>query len=181
MTAYCACASIFIIDTPRNKKMASRNLGKKVIDWTKLSASIPAETRGEYNQFRARYEMFLARVNAYPETPQSIEWEHFKQGISKPGFVDSFQKQYEALKIPYPADTTSESLAQRRKEVDLEAQKVIAQSKLKAEELQKELDSIMAQKPLEDMTVDEYLADKPELREKAEKDTYNHVWHQFKS
>lgn len=161
--------------------MASRQVGKKVIDWAKLSGSIPAEARGDFNQFRGRYEMFLARVNAYPETPQPIEWEHFKQGISKPGFVDSFQKQYEALEVPYPADTTSKELAERQKEVNLEAQNVIAQSKLRAEELQKELDSIRAQKPLEDMTIDEYLADKPELREKAEKDTYNHVWHSFKS
>ena len=56
-------------------------------------------------------------------------------------------------------------------------QEVIDQSKTKVVELRNELKKIKAQKPYEDMTIDEYLADKPEIREQAEKDMKNHVWY----
>ena len=161
--------------------MASRNVGRKVIDWTRLAASVPTEVRGDFIQFRGKYEILLSRMNSYPETPQKIEWNDYRKGISKPGFVEEFQKQYEALKIPYPADTSTNKLVEFQKDIDIQASNAVNQSKLKAAELRKELDDIKAQKPFEEMTIDEYLADKPELREKAERDAYNHVWHSFKS
>ncbi len=161
--------------------MASRRVGQKVIDWTRLATSVPAEVRVDFLQFRGKYEMLTARMNAYPETPQEIEWEEYKKGISKTGLVEEFQKQYAALKIPYPADTSTDKLMGFQKDINVQAKSAIEQSKLKAAELQKELDEIKSQKPFEEMTIDEYLLDKPELREKANKDAYNHVWYSFKS
>ena len=161
--------------------MASRRVAQKVIDWTRLATAVPAEVRGDFNQFRGKYEILTARVNSLPENPQPIEWELYRNGISKPGFVDEFQKQYEALNIPYPKDTTSGKLADFQKDIDIQAEDAIAQSKIKAAELKKELSDIKSQKPFEDMTIDEYLVDKPELREKAQQDAYNHIWYSFKN
>ena len=174
---------MILIGTPKTKRknMASRRVGQKVVDWAKISSTVPKEVRAEFNQFRGTYEKTLARVNAYPETPQPIEWDQYKKNISLPGFVEEFQKQYEALKIPYPADTSGDKLADFQKEIESQAKEAISQSKLKAAELQKELDKIKAEKPFEEMTIDEYLANKPEIREEAMRDAYNHKWHSFKS
>ena len=161
--------------------MASRRVGQKVIDWTRIASSVPAEVRAEFNQFRGTYEKTVAKVNAYPETPQPIEWEYYKNNVSRQGFVDEFQKKYESLKVPYPPDTSTDQLATLRAEIESKAEEAIRQSKLKAGELQQELEKIKAEKPFEEMTIDEYLADKPELREEAMRDSYNHKWHSFKS
>lgn len=32
-------------------------------------------------------------MSAYPASPDPIDWEYYKDKISKPGFVDSFKKQ----------------------------------------------------------------------------------------
>lgn len=45
------------------------------------------------------------RVLANPPEPPKINWSVYKNAVPVPGMVDTFQKQYEALKVPYPADT----------------------------------------------------------------------------
>lgn len=42
---------------------------------------------------------------ANPAEPPKINWGTYKQIVPVAGMVDNFQKQYEALKIPYPTDT----------------------------------------------------------------------------
>lgn len=42
---------------------------------------------------------------ANPAEPPKINWATYKQIVPVAGMVDNFQKQYEALKIPYPNDT----------------------------------------------------------------------------
>lgn len=157
--------------------MAARRAGQKVIDWTRLSASLPEEVRGDFLAFRRRYEACKTRMNAYPEQPESIDWAFYKNNISKSGFVDAFQKQYEALKIPYPKDTTSSQLATSQKDVEAQAQEAIKKSKEEVIKLKQELAKIKAEKPYEEMSIDEYLIDKPEIRNKVEADTKNHIWY----
>ena len=56
-------------------------------------------------------------LGAHPEEPTPIDWKFYRKSISKPGLVDSFQKQYEALSIPYPKDTESAPLEVKQKEM----------------------------------------------------------------
>ena len=65
----------------------------------------------------------------------------------------------------------------QEKEFESEALDVIKRSKLQAQELRKELEGILAQKSYQDMTIDEYLEDKPELRKQVEVDMKNHQWY----
>lgn len=160
--------------------MAARRVGQKVIDWTKLSSALPEEVRSDFLAFRGRYEASKAKMNSYPETPEQIDWSFYKGKIKKSTFVDSFQKEYDNLKIAYPKDTSSSQLLEKQKEINSQAQEAIAKSKEEVVRLQKELESIKAQKSFEDMSIDEYLADKPELREKVERDTKNHIWYMAK-
>lgn len=44
---------------------------------------------------------------ANPPEPPKINWALYKNAVPVPGMVDNFQKQYESLKVPYPADTQS--------------------------------------------------------------------------
>lgn len=47
---------------------------------------------------------FLCRVLANPAAAPKIDFASYKSKIPIAGLVDSLQKQYEAMKVPYPAD-----------------------------------------------------------------------------
>lgn len=47
---------------------------------------------------------------ANPPEPPKINWALYKQVVPIPGMVDSFQKQYEALNIPFPQDTQTSQI-----------------------------------------------------------------------
>ena len=78
------------------------------------------------------------RMMSLPAEPPAIDWAFYKKNIGVPGMVESFQKQvtcvlqatardetrfllnrllssiqYEALKVPYPPDTTSAAIKER--------------------------------------------------------------------
>lgn len=46
-----------------------------------------------------------------PESVPAINFAEYKARIPVAGMVDTFQKEYEALKVPYPADTVSQQIA----------------------------------------------------------------------
>jgi len=57
---------------------------------------------------------------ANPEAPPAIDWAFYKQKIAAPGLVDSFQKHYEALKVPYPANKVSPLIDAQKAEAVIE-------------------------------------------------------------
>ena len=56
-------------------------------------------------------------LSALPEKSEPIDWDYYRRNISTPGLVDSFQKQFEALTVPYPKDTTTARLEEHKKQV----------------------------------------------------------------
>lgn len=65
---------------------------------------------------------------ANPPEPPKLNWAAYKQTIPIPGMVDTFQKQYEALKIPYPTDTQSAQVDAQWAEVKKAIQAYIQES-----------------------------------------------------
>lgn len=57
------------------------------------------------------------RVTANPETPPKIDWAFYKKNVPIVGLVDKFQKEYEAFKVPYPADKYTSLVEAKEKEV----------------------------------------------------------------
>ena len=55
-------------------------------------------------------------MNAYSEKPAPIDWDYYKRTISMPNLVDNFQKDFAALTVPYPKDTNTAVIEERRKE-----------------------------------------------------------------
>ena len=51
-----------------------------------------------------------------PEKPEPIDWDRYRKLISTPGLVDSYQKQYESLTVPYPKDVDTPIIEKHRKE-----------------------------------------------------------------
>lgn len=58
----------------------------------------------------------------------------YKKQIPLPGLVDEFEKQYNALKVPYPPDTVSSQLDSLEKEVQADITKFKTESNARIEE-----------------------------------------------
>lgn len=54
-------------------------------------------------------------MNGYSEKPAPIDWDYYSRNISKPNLVENFQKQFQALSVPYPKDTASAAIEERQK------------------------------------------------------------------
>ena len=54
---------------------------------------------------------------ANPEKPPQVDWAFYKSRVPIAGMVDDFQKKYEALQIPFPADNVTSQIEQQEKEV----------------------------------------------------------------
>lgn len=57
---------------------------------------------------------------ANPDKAPVIEWAMYKKHVPVAGMVDNFQKAYEALKVPYPADTVTAKIADQEQTVKAE-------------------------------------------------------------
>lgn len=70
----------------------------------------------------------LFRVLANPPEAPKINWAMYKQAVPVPGMVDNFQKQFEALKIPYPADTQTAQVEAQWTEIKKSIEAFVSQS-----------------------------------------------------
>lgn len=65
---------------------------------------------------------------ANPAESPKINWSQYKAAISVPGMVDNFQKQYEALKIPFPPDTFTSQIDAQWSQIQKEIEVFVKQS-----------------------------------------------------
>merc|ERR1712168_635408 len=142
-------------------EMAARRVGKKAVDWISLGSRIPAAAKGEFAAFRSRHESIKSSLQSLPE---------------KPALVARFQEAYAAVSVPVPVDTESEAIAAQEQEIEAEVLAAIENSNAKVAELEGELATIKAMKPFEEMTIEEYLADKPELKKEIDDEIAAHNW-----
>jgi F-type H+-transporting ATPase subunit d len=70
--------------------------------------------------------------------------------------VDTFQKHYEALKIPYPADTVSSTIDAQKSEVEKEITNFISQSNSRIAEIETKIAHLKAMLPFEQMTMEDF-------------------------
>jgi F-type H+-transporting ATPase subunit d len=70
--------------------------------------------------------------------------------------VDTFQKQYDALKIPYPADSVSSQIDAQKAEIEKDVASFVSSSNARIAELQKKIDHLKAMLPFEQMTMEDF-------------------------
>ena len=143
----------------------------KSINWAALAERIPESEKNTLAAFRAKSEQYLRRMAANPESPPKIDWSYYKKNVTAPGLVDQFQKQYEALSIPYPADkytaeieSEEKQMAKKMEEFIQEVDKAIAHS-------QREIENVKSLLPFSEMTMEDFKDMYPDLAFNPEKPT----------
>lgn len=143
--------------------MASKRIAQSGVNWSNLAERVPPNQKTHFTVFKARSDKYLRSVLANPAESPKIDWAAYKSKIPNAALVESFQKSYEALKIPYPADTLSAQVEENRKK----ATEMIATFKRESEqriaEHSKEMERIKALLPYDQMTMEDFADAHPEL------------------
>lgn len=143
--------------------MASKRIAQSSVNWSSIAERVPAAQKNSFITFKARSDKYLRSVLANPAQSPKIDWAFYKNRIAIPGLVDTFQKSYEALKVPYPADNDTVKVEELRKEVQANIEQFKKESNLRIAEHQKELERIKALLPYDQMTLEDFRDAHPEL------------------
>ncbi|CAL7941470.1 unnamed protein product [Xylocopa violacea] len=143
----------------------------KAINWNALAERIPETEKASFLAFKSKSDKYLQRMMANPETAPQIDWAYYRKTITIPGLVDKFQKEYEALSIPYPKDKYTAAIDIEQQETDKMIAEFIQQSDDYLVEVNASLSKIKNMIPFAEMTMDDYTEAFPTGFLRTDKDT----------
>ncbi|XP_045495686.1 ATP synthase subunit d, mitochondrial [Colias croceus] len=141
----------------------AKRIAQSSINWAALAERVPPNQKANLAAFKLKSDTYLRRVLANPPEAPKINWSQYKAAIAIPGMVDNFQKQYEALKIPYPADTQTSQIEAQWAEIQKEIQAFIKESNANISKYENEIAETKALLPFDQMTMEDFRDAYPEL------------------
>lgn len=142
--------------------MASKRIAQSSVNWSALAERVPPHQKTNFIAFKSRADKYLRAVQANPEQSPKLDWTLYKNRIATPGLVDSFQKAYESLKIPYPADPLSADVDKLRAQVKSQIESFKKESDARIAKSQAEIERIKGLLPYAQMTMEDYYDAHPE-------------------
>ncbi|KAI9006931.1 hypothetical protein DFJ74DRAFT_689854 [Hyaloraphidium curvatum] len=147
------------------------------VDWTGLANKLRPETVAALQAFRRRHTELNATVAELKAQLKEVDFEAYRKSLRNTAVVDETEK---ALKqfVPAKLDVTEQLKvidAQETKAVLL-AQKTAAKVNSEVTELNELLKNIESARPVEDLTVEDVVAAKPEILGKVQKMMERQQW-----
>lgn len=143
--------------------MAAKRISQSSINWAALGERVPVEQKTNFLTFKSRADKYLRAMLANPEKSPKIDWAAYKNKVPIAGLVDTFQKQYEALKVPYPVDNVSSEVDKMRSQLSSDIASFKKQSDTRIAEHKSEMDRIKSLLPYAQMTMEDFRDAHPEL------------------
>ncbi|CAH1398615.1 unnamed protein product [Nezara viridula] len=143
--------------------MSAKRIAGSAIDWAKIAERVPEAQKPSFLQFKTRSENYLRRVMVNPENPPKIDWTYYKAKVPVPGMVDTFQKKYETLQIPYPQDNVTPLIDAQEKEVKKQIAEFKEASAQRIKGYQAEINHINSLIPYDQMTMEDFAHAHPDL------------------
>ncbi|XP_015176002.1 PREDICTED: ATP synthase subunit d, mitochondrial-like [Polistes dominula] len=134
----------------------------KAINWSAIAERVPEEQKGLFVAFKAKSDQYLRRMMANPETSPKLNWEYYRKNVTTPGLVEKFQKEYEALQVPFPADKYTSLIDGEEKKILQEIEEFRQKCEQDIEKFSETVAKLKAIMPYNDMTIEEFLEYHPE-------------------
>lgn len=171
----------------------SRRIAQSSVNWAAIAERVPPNQKVSFSAFKSKSDKYLRRwvknwlsnnldhpihnsthlssrcmllyfsVMANPENPPKIDWAAYQKSVPIAGMVDNFQKQYEALKIPFPVDTLTAQVEAQKSQVQKEIESFVSASKDRITTHEKALAHIASLLPFDQMTMEDYRDAFPDL------------------
>ncbi|CAL1280175.1 unnamed protein product [Larinioides sclopetarius] len=97
--------------------MASKRFVRSAIDWAAFTQRVPPSEKLKFQAFKAKVDGYTKKLMSYPEKCPSIDFQMYRSRLPNPAMVDEFEKQFNAVKIPYPADKLTPLIDEQEKKV----------------------------------------------------------------
>lgn len=143
--------------------MAAKRISQSSINWSALSERVPIQQKDKFLAFKSRTDKYVRAMLANPEQSPKIDWSNYKNKIPNAALVETFQKQYEALKVPYPVDNLSTEVDKLRAQVQADIANFKKESEARIAEHKAEADRIKGLLPYGQMTMEDFKDAHPEL------------------
>ncbi|KAG0504164.1 hypothetical protein M758_4G025400 [Ceratodon purpureus] len=152
----------------------------KAIDWDYLQRVVVSDSgKRELAALRRAYDDVAATINdKFNIKPTNINWDFYKQKLG-PSIVNIFQDSVNSLEkeVPEYKDDLTADYQTKHQALMAKASEQEEDSKKKIVELEKEISRVQEQKAaLRTMTVDEYFAKHPQVKEKIDDEIRNNLW-----
>jgi len=116
----------------------------------------------KFSRTKILCELSCFRVLANPEVAPKIDWAAYKSKIPIAGLVDTFQKGYEGLSIPYPTENVSSQIDAQAQEVNNELQALSKKTNEEVSRIKEEIARVSGLIAYSQMTMEEYYIAHPE-------------------
>ncbi|KAI8062629.1 hypothetical protein BC940DRAFT_308345 [Gongronella butleri] len=139
------------------------------IDWSKLSVSVPQETAASLQAFRKRNEEVKRLLNELKSQPTAVDFAHYRSTLKNQSIVDQAEKALGGFKpVAYNLDAQLQAIDQFEAKAVQKAQSTVQKIDAELKDLQVTLDNIQSSRPIEQLTVDDIIAAKPDLTTEVE-------------
>ncbi|XP_072761252.1 ATP synthase subunit d, mitochondrial [Anoplolepis gracilipes] len=145
----------------------------KAVNWAALAERIPETEKTAFAAFKAKSDQHLQRMTANPEAPPKIDWAYYKKNIAVAGLAEKFQKEYESLSVPYPADKYTSQIETQEKELLTHIQQFTNESNERIVNSNKEIERVKSLLPFSEMTMEDFQESYPDMAINPDKPT---VW-----
>ncbi|XP_055344721.1 ATP synthase subunit d, mitochondrial-like [Paramacrobiotus metropolitanus] len=156
--------------------MAARRVTKSSIDWAAFNARIPPTQQAQAKAFKARHDAYLSKVMAHPESQPAIDWGYYASRIPNTQLVEEMKRSYEALKVPFPADTRTKEIDQQEQETIKAVQEFVKESEERVADHKQQLRRWEEIVPIHLMTEEEYVLSFPEHSFGLDQKRYQTMW-----
>merc|ERR1712170_35346 len=119
--------------------MAARRVAKSAVDWAAFAERVPKNQVDAFRQFKSKSDLFVTRVHQHSENLKPIDFAFYKSRIAAPGLVDSFEKAYASVSVPYPKDTSN-----LKAQIDAEEKEAAAKTEQFVAEMKKSISDATA-------------------------------------
>lgn len=140
----------------------AKRITQSSVNWSALAERVPVSQKPQFLAFKGRSDKYLRAVLDNPEQSPKIDWSAYKNKIPNAALVESFQKSYDSLKIPYPADNVSADVEKLRQKVTTKIAAFKKESEARITEHKSQIDRIQALLPYAQMTMEDYAEAHPE-------------------
>merc|ERR1712212_1188706 len=106
-------------------EMAAKRIAKTSVDWAFMAQKVPKNQINEFNMFKAKNTGYSSKLAGLPESLPAIDWAAYAK--VSPAMVADFKKHYEALQVPYPANTYEGAIDKEAAAADVKAKEFIAE------------------------------------------------------
>ncbi|CAO3683504.1 unnamed protein product [Umbelopsis ramanniana] len=149
--------------------MATARAAVKQIDWSKLTVSLPKETVASLQAFRKRNDEARRILTELKQQRTDVDFDHYRKALKNQSIIDDAQKALTGFKAAtYNVDAQIKAIDQFEAKAVAKAENTVQQIDAELKDLNATLANI-GNLAIENLTVDDIVAAKPELIQDVEK------------